>query len=60
MRYPSGFARHMLWGCALLLCFGIALRYEGHGLVMDWLILSALLIWHTRAMNRGARAAGPY
>jgi hypothetical protein len=51
MRYPSGFLRHVLWGFALLLCFGLALVYEGTGLAIDWVIVSALLVWHFRSRS---------
>jgi hypothetical protein len=52
MRYPTGFARHVLWGAALLVCLALALRYEGHGLAIDWGILTALVIWRALAKNR--------
>ena len=60
MRYPSGFARHVLWGVTLLVCVLLAFRFEGHGLAMDWPILSALIVWHMRAMDQRERAVGPY
>jgi hypothetical protein len=60
MNYPLGLRRYVLWGCTLLLCIRLALVYEGHGLVMDWLILSALAIWHMRAMDRRERAIGSH
>ena len=56
MHYPTGFARHVLWGCILFLCVGLAAGYKGNGLVMDWLIISAALVWHivaTKPIRRG-------
>ena len=46
MRYPTGFSRYILWGCILLSCVGLALRYDGYGLAMDWFVISAALVWH--------------
>jgi hypothetical protein len=33
-----------LWGATLLLFIGFALAFEGHGLALDWPILSGSLI----------------
>jgi len=42
MRYPTGFPRQVLWGAVLLVYFGLALLvFNGYGLVMDWLVLTA-------------------
>jgi hypothetical protein len=49
MRYPSGFARQALWAAAIFVCVVLAALYEGHGLAMDWVILSALVSWHINA-----------
>ena len=51
IRYPTGLLRYVLWAFVLLLCFGLALVYDGYGLVMDWLIISAVLIWRVGAMK---------
>ena len=54
MRYPTGFPRQVLWGAVLLVCLGLALVFNGYGLVMDWLVLTALAYWHlsTKARSR--------
>ena len=54
MRYPTGFPRQVLWGAVLFVCFGLALVFNGYGLVMDWLVLTALAYWHlsTKARSR--------
>jgi hypothetical protein len=49
MYYPSGFAKHVLWGTVLAVCFGLGAIFKGAGLALDWAILSALIYWHLLA-----------
>ena len=48
----DGFLGWLFWIVTLVLCGGLAVAYQGEGLVLDSLILLALLIWHVSAQRR--------